>query len=162
MKIFLGSDHAGFKIKEELKSFLIEGGHDVTDFGAHELKVDDDFPDYVIPVAKAVAANALARGIVVGGSGQGEAICANRIKGIRAVVYYGREKRSDLSSDPRSDLGMIEFTREHNDANILSLGARFLDVDDAKNVVSKWISTEFSKDERHIRRLSKIDDLSKR
>src|SRR3989344_4517498 len=162
MKLFVGGDHAGFELKKELIEFLKSECHDVTDFGAFEMKPEDDYPDFVIPVAKAVAGNPLSRGIIIGGSGQGEAICANRFKGIRAVVFNGVSKRSDLKSGERSDLSYpdeIKLSREHNDSNVLSLGARFLNFDEVKEAVSKWLATPFSNEERHIRRLSKIKSL---
>jgi ribose 5-phosphate isomerase B len=152
MRLLIASDHAGFKLKEELKTYLTESGHEVTDFGAQKLQPEDDYPDFVIPVAKAVVANPLSRGIIIGGSGQGEAICANRFAGVRAVVYYGK-------TGPNLD--MIIFTRDHNDANILSLGARFLSVGEAKEAITAWLQTPFSNDPRHVRRLVKIEELSK-
>lgn len=164
MKIFIGGDHAGFELKNRLAEYLKSEGHEVTDFGPSKLDPEDDYPDYIVPVAKAVAGDSLSRGIIIGGSGQGEAICANRFKGIRAVVFYGNPKRSDLSADLRSDLGesdVIKFSREHNDANILSLGAWFLSFEEAKTAVKLWLETPFSDDERHIRRLSKIDSVIK-
>lgn len=155
MKIFIGGDHAGFELKKEIIEFLKSEGHDVTDFGAFELKPEDDYPDFVIPVAKAVASNPLSRGIIIGGSGQGEAICANRFSGVRAVVFNGQYRPKDGRELPDE----IILSREHNDANILSLGARFLNFDEAKKAVKKWLNTAFSGDERHVRRLSKIDNL---
>lgn len=156
MKIFIGGDHAGFELKKELIEFLKSEGYDVTDFGAHELKPDDDYPDFVIPVAKAVTADPLSRGIVIGGSGQGEAICANRFSGVRAVVFNGQYKPPDGREVPDE----IKISREHNDANILSLGARFLNFNETKSAVSEWLRTPFSNDDRHIRRLSKIDQIT--
>jgi ribose 5-phosphate isomerase B len=145
MKIAVGTDHAGYLMKEEVKKFLIASGHEVIDMGAHDLQSGDDYPDFVVPVARAVANNEVTRGIVFGGSGQGEAMVANRVKGVRATVYYG------------GTTDIIKLSREHNDANILSLGARFLSGDDAKHVVEMWLSTDFTHDERHARRIEKID-----
>jgi ribose 5-phosphate isomerase B len=155
MKIFIGADHAGFSLKESLKIFLGELGHDVTDFGAHELKEGDDYPDFCIPVAKAVASNPLSWGIVIGGSGQGEAICVNRLKGIRAVVFNGQYEPKDGRAVPAE----IKISREHNDANVLSLGSRFISDEEAKEAVKIWLETPFSGAERHVRRLKKIDEL---
>ena len=146
MKIFIGTDHAGFEIKEALVSFLKSLGHDVSDLGAHELEPLDDYPDYIKPVALAVAENEGSKGIILGGTGQGEAICANRVPGIRAAVYYGGP----------FDIALL--SREHNDANILSLGARFIDTDEAEGVVKAWLETKFSGDERHMRRIKKLDE----
>lgn len=178
MKVFIGGDHAGFELKNKLVEYLKAEGHEVIDFGAFEFNSGDDYPDFVVPVAEAVAKAGKrsdlssdprsdleeVRGIIIGGSGQGEAICANRFKGVRAVVFYGNPKRSDLSADLRSDLGeadIIKFSREHNDANILSLGARFLSFEEAKTAVKLWLETPFSGDERHVRRIKEIDDMTK-
>ena len=146
MKIFIGSDHAGFEIKEKLVPFLRTLGHEVEDMGAPTLEPLDDYPDYIFPVARAVAADVNVKGIIIGGTGQGEAICANRIKGVRAAVYYGGT----------FDIALL--SREHNDANILSLGARFIDIDEALKVTKVWLSTPFSAEERHIRRIKKLDN----
>jgi ribose 5-phosphate isomerase B len=153
MKLFIGADHAGYNLKEELKNFLKGQGHEVTDFGAHELNPDDDYPDFVIPVAKAVSADENSRGIIIGGSGQGEAICANRFKGVRAVVFNGQYKPTDGREVPDE----IKLSREHNDSNILSLGSRFLNVEEAKKAVITWLETPFSGEERHVRRIGKIE-----
>src|SRR3989338_8849168 len=149
MKLFVGGDHAGFELKKELIEFLKSEGHDVTDFGAFEMKPEDDYPNFVIPVAKAVSGNPLSRGIILGGSGQGEAICANRFSGIRALVFNGQYAPTDGRELPDE----IKISREHNDANILSLGARFLNFDEAKEAVSEWLAMPFSGEERHVRRL---------
>ncbi len=146
MKIFIASDHAGFEIKEHLVAFLKTLGHEVEDLGAHELEPLDDYPDYIKPVALAVAGDSSAKGIILGGTGQGEAICANRVPGIRAAVYYG------------GPFDVALLSREHNDANILSLGARFIDADEAEGVVKAWLETKFSGDERHVRRIKKLDE----
>jgi len=146
MKIYLGSDHAGYDLKEQLKKFLAEElDYEVTDFGAEVFDESDDYPDFIVPVAKAVANEKGSLGIILGGSGQGEAMVANRERGIRAAVYYG------------GPIEIITLSREHNDANILSLGARFLGVDNAKEAVKLWIETEFSCNQRHKRRIEKID-----
>jgi ribose 5-phosphate isomerase B len=146
MRIFIGSDHAGFEIKEHLVPFLKSLGHEVEDFGAHKFEPLDDFPNYIEPVALAVAKEKGTKGVILGGSGQGEAMCANRIKGIRAAVYYG------------GPLGVVILSREHNDANILSLGARFIDVDEAEAVVKVWLETNFLGDERLVRRINELDE----
>jgi len=149
MKIFIGSDHAGFELKGKLIPFLKELGHEVEDKGAFELNKEDDYPDFVRPVASAVASDPeRSRGIVLGGSGQGEAMAANRIKGVRAVEYYAPSRR---------DVSIIKDSRGHNDSNVLSLGARFLSEDEAKSAVKDWLETPFSGDERHVRRIAKLD-----
>lgn len=146
MKIYIGTDHAGFELKEKLKVFLGEIGYVVEDMGTHAYDEKDDYPDLVRPVAEAVAHEKDARGIIIGGSGQGEAICANRVHGVRAAVYYG------------GPVDIVVLSREHNDANILSLGARFIDEEEAQEVVKLWLTTPFSGDERHVRRIRKIDE----
>lgn len=145
MKIFIGTDHAGFELKEALVLFLKTLGHDVEDMGAHTFEALDDYPDFIRPAAEAVAVNPDSRGIILGGSGQGEAMCANRVKGVRAAVYYG------------GAVDIVILSREHNNANILSLGARFIEEDEAKEVVRVWLETPFSTDEKHARRIKKID-----
>lgn len=154
MKIYLASDHAGFEIKEELKKYLPELGlgYEVVDMGAFSLNEEDDYPDFVMPLAEEVAKSPDTFGIVIGGSGQGEAMCANRVPGIRAAVFYGQED-STVSPDT---FEIVKLAREHNDANILSIGARFVDIDEAKFAVELFLKTEFSKDERHVRRLNKF------
>jgi len=150
MIIYLGTDHAGFELKEKLKIFLQELGHEVKDLGAHSFNPKDDYPDFIRPVAEAVQVDKESRGIVLGGSGQGEAIVANRIKGIRAVVYYG-------SPTSVNNHEIVELSRRHNNANILSLGARFISEKEAKKAVKLWLETPFSGDERHKRRINKIE-----
>ncbi len=145
MKIYIGTDHAGFELKEMLVVFLRELGHEVEDMGAHSYEALDDYPDFIRPVAEAVAGDTEARGIIIGGSGQGEAMCANRVSGARAAVYYG------------GPFDIAVLSREHNDANILSLGARFVDEDEAKEVVRVWLETPFGGEEKHARRIAKID-----
>ncbi len=145
--IFFGTDHAGFKLKEVLKGFLSKQGYPVKDLGTSS-EESVDYPDFIYPVAKAVAKNPVeSRGIILGGSGQGEAITANRVKGIRAAVFYGGPEK------------IIALSREHNDANILSLGARFVSEKEAKGVVKLWLDTPFSGEERHKRRIKKIEGL---
>ena len=145
MTIYLASDHAGFALKEELRGFLIEQGCHVVDLGPSRYDEKDDYPDFVLPVARKVAEDpARVRGIVLGGSGEGEAMAANRLKGVRAVVWYGKNDR------------IITLSREHNNANILSIGARFVVPDEAREAVRLFLSTPFSGDERHVRRLAKF------
>ncbi len=145
MKIFLGSDHAGFGLKNAIAEMLREKGHNISDLGDQEPNPEDDYPDFIFPVARAVAADPESRGIIFGGSGQGEAMTANRLKGVRAAVYYGGSK------------DILTLSREHNDANILSLGARLLSEAQAKEAVELWLTTPFSNEERHVRRIKKLD-----
>ncbi|MBI2541661.1 RpiB/LacA/LacB family sugar-phosphate isomerase [Candidatus Woesearchaeota archaeon] len=146
-KIFLGADHAGFELKERIKSFLVKGGFDVIDKGAHEYNKNDDYPDFIVPAAKSVVKNKNSKGIIFGASGQGEAIAANRVKGVRAAVYYGNNPE------------IIRLSRTHNNANVLSLGARFITKEKALEAVKSWLNTDFSNEERHIRRVKKLDKL---
>ncbi len=145
MKIHLATDHAGFEIKKQVKQQLEDSGYEVIDHGAYTFDADDDYPDFIIPCAKAVAEDKDSIGIIFGGSGQGEAMVANRIPGVRAGVFYGRE---DL---------IVQLLREHNNANILSIGARFvMDHELVQKAVHAFITTAFSGEERHIRRINKF------
>ena len=145
--IYIGSDHAGYKLKEKIKTFLVELGYEVSDKGAFELNNFDDYPDFIIPVAKLVSQDTKSFGIVLGGSGQGEAMCANKTKEIRATVYCG------------GNLEIIKISREHNNANILSLGARFMSDAKAYQAVKLFLETRFSSEERHIRRINKMENI---
>lgn len=150
MKVFIGTDHAGYELKEILKEYIIELGHEVEDVGAFEYEKTDDYPVFIARVARKIQEDPEQyKGIILGGSGQGEAMVANRFIGVRATVYYG------FSDD------IIELSREHNNANVLSLGARFLIEDEAKRVVRKWLSLEFPGQERHVRRLELMDEEAK-
>lgn len=156
MKVYFGADHAGFELKEKLLEYVTELGHHAIDLGAYEYDPEDDFPDFIVPVAHRVSQSfEPARGIVLGGSGQGEAIAANRFQRIRCVVFNGQYDPRDGRNLPDE----IILSREHNDSNMLSLGARYLNEDEAKMAVRVWLATEFSNDERHVRRLQKITDI---
>ena len=141
--IVLATDHAGFELKEHVKNFLSEKGYNVKDFGALEYNALDDYPDFILPAAKHIAEHNL-KGIIFGGSGQGEAMAANRIKGIRAAVFYNGTSE------------IIELSRMHNNANILSIGARFLSNKDAELIIELWLSTDFEQG-RHEKRINKLD-----
>lgn len=159
--VYIASDHAGFALKTALIDHIgAMLGHDVVDLGAHELVADDDYPDFITPLARKVAADPGSRGIILGGSGQGEAMCANRIPGVRACVFYGpRSVTAALDVDGgRSEDGydIIRLPRRHNDANILSLGARFISGEEADTAVRLFLDTPFSGDARHVRRLAKF------
>ncbi|MES2087609.1 MAG: RpiB/LacA/LacB family sugar-phosphate isomerase [Patescibacteria group bacterium] len=161
MKIYIGSDHAGFELKGMISRFLMNLGHEVVDKGAYQFLPDDDYPDFIIPVAQAISNDGgdpeRSRGIIFGGSGQGEAIVANRFPHVRAVVFNGQYAPKDGREIPNE----IKISREHNDSNILSLGARFLNEAEAQAAVKLWLETAFSNDGRHIRRLQKVDLISK-
>ena len=149
-KIILGTDHAGFELKEEIKKFLINEGFEVEDVGAHKLDPHDDYPDFISKAAKKVAKNQESRGVIFGASGQGEAIVANKIPGIRAALYYG------------NNIDIVELSRTHNNTNILSLGARFLKKEEAIIALKLWLKTPFSDKERHVRRLEKISKIEEK
>ena len=144
-KIFLSGDHAGFKLKAKLKSFLEKKGYEIKDFGPIEYNPKDDYPDFVVPMAKEVVKTKNSRGIIIAGSGQGEIIAANRVKGARAVLFYG------------GNSNILKLSRAHNNSNILSLGARFLNEAQVKKAVSIWLKAPFSNAVRHKRRLRKLE-----
>lgn len=145
MKIYLASDHAGFDLKESIKSYLIEKGYQVEDQGAFSKNPDDDYPDFISKAAERVSNDETSRGIVFGKSGGGEVIVANKFKNVRAVVGFSLEN--------------VRLSREHNDANVLCLGAEFTNDENAKRFVNIFLSTPFSNEERHIRRINKIRNL---
>jgi len=154
-KIYIGTDHAGFELKNELIPFIKKLGYEVVDCGAYKFDKEDDYPDFVELVAKAVALNPEHNhGIIIGMSGQGEAIVANRFPNVRATVFYGYS--SFFSKDD-----VIKLGREHNDSNVLSLGAGFIKIKEAKRAVKTWLTTNFSNKERHIRRIKKIERISR-
>ena len=156
MKIFIGTDHAGFGLKEVLVPHLKNKGHEVVDKGAYKFDEADDYPDFIVPVAEEVSKDPInSRGVILGATGQGEAICANKFPHVRAVVYYGEAK---CVVDDEANI--ILRSREHNDANVLSLGARYLTDDQVIRAVDQWLETEFSQGERHVRRLKKIEDIT--
>ncbi len=146
--IHLATDHAGFEYKEKVKAFLLEKGCLVIDHGAEVYTEGDDYPEYIAKAARAVSdSKGEEKAVIFGGSGQGEAMVANRFPHVRAVVCYGGEKAQEI----------VVLSREHNDANVLSIGARFVDEDELTTLVDIWLSTSFSQDERHLRRINKID-----
>lgn len=160
MKIFLAADHAGFALKEKLKPFLTSLGHEIEDCGAFVFNAEDDYPDFVVPCAKKVAGNAGSVGIVIGGSGQGEAMAANRVPGIRAAVWYGDASGSEIFDEAGGEItepfASVRLSRTHNDANILSLGARFITDETGEAAVRIFLSTPFPRDSRHLRRIQKF------
>ncbi len=155
MKLYFASDHAGFALKHSLITEAQALGHETEDCGAHALTPGDDYPDFVTPCAEKVAGEPGSFGVVIGGSGQGEAMCANRVRGVRAAVYYGPEPHPQTDADGDT-LTMLESERAHNDANILSLGARFLSEEQASDALRVFLKTSFSGEERHVRRLAKF------
>lgn len=143
--IYIGADHGGFELKEKLKAWLLENGFETEDLGAYTLNPSDDYPDFIIPVAEKVANDHGGTGIILGRSGNGEAIAANKVDGVRAAICLDAE--------------MARKARSDNDANVLSLGADFVDFDTAKRIVKTFLETPFSNGERHIRRLEEIEEV---
>ena len=141
MKIGVAGDQAGFKYKEQIKKWLIDKGHTVDDFGTDSEK-PCDYPDIMRPVAKAVAAGKCERAVIFGGSGNGEAMVANRVKGVRCAIAW--------------DLRSARLSRQHNDANILSMGQRMLAIEEVIEIVELWLNTPFDGG-RHLGRIQKID-----
>lgn len=142
MKIAIGSDHAGFHYKQAISLHLRNGGHEVVDFGT-ESDTPVDYPDFILPVARAVAAGDAERGIVLGGSGNGEAMAANRIRGVRCGLCWNLES--------------ARLTRAHNDANVLSLGERMMDLETALAIVDVFLGVPFEGG-RHLARIRKLDE----
>lgn len=142
MRIALASDHAGYRYKQRLAVLLAGWGHEVVDFGAHS-EEPSDYPAFVRPAALAVARGECDRGVVLGGSGNGEAIVANRVRGVRCTLCWSVESAS--------------LARQHNDANVLSLGQRLVAENELEAIVRTWMDTAFEGG-RHVRRLSMIDD----
>jgi len=142
-KIVLATDHAGFELKEYVKNMLSDKGIEIKDFGAYSYDSQDDYPDFILPAAQYIADNNFV-GIIFGGSGQGEAIAANRIKGIRAAVFYNGPDE------------IVQLSKLHNNANVLSIGARFVNQSRAEEIIDLWLSTSFEEG-RHQRRIEKLD-----
>jgi ribose 5-phosphate isomerase B len=144
MRIHIGSDHAGLEFKNELITHLVVNGHDVTDHGPYEYDALDDYPDFCIPCAEAVAKDSTSVGIVLGGSGNGEQISANKVKGIRAALVWSLET--------------AKLAREHNNANVISVGQRQHTAQEVKDFIDLFLATKFPGDERHVRRIQKVSN----
>ncbi len=148
-KILLATDHAGFDLKENLKPFLLKLGYVVEDKGAFEYNSEDDYPDFISKAVQEVSENPTEfKAIILGASGQGEAMLANRFKNIRATVCYSY------------NLEIVKLSREHNNANVLSLGAQFLTEDQAKEIIELWLKTNLLEDEKYSRRIQKAENLT--
>ena len=164
MKIYIASDHAGFELKEKIKNYLSQENLEVEDCGAFEFNKDDDYPDFISKAAQGVSEDPdNSRGIIFGGSGQAEMMVANKFKNVRCALFYGSSiptKPADvtgrISNDPYE---MIRLTREHNNANMLSLGVRFITDDEAIKVTKLWLEAPFPGHERHVRRINKIKEI---
>lgn len=155
MRIYLAADHAGFELKEKIKKYLEGLKYEVKDFGAFKYEPEDDYPDFIFPAIKALSEDVKSlvfdsRAIIFGGSGQGEAMIANRFREVRAVVC---DDNKDLEKK-------VKTWREHNDSNVLSFGVRFIDEESVKNTLKMWLETPFLNEPRHSRRLGKIDKIN--
>ena len=142
MRIHIGSDHAGLKLKGALVEYLQSKGHDVTDHGPHEYDELDDYPDFCIPTAVATVDDSDSLGIVLGGSGNGEQIAANKVKGVRAALAWSVET--------------AKLAREHNNANVVGIGGRMHSFEECTEIIDAFIATPFTNEERHVRRIHKI------
>mgnify|MGYP000940992495 CR=1 FL=1 len=147
MKIAIGADHAGFELKEKLREFLQDDDYDVIDVGPAAFQPGDDYPIYAAQVARMVSSGEADRGILICDSGIGVDIVANRFAGVRSALVHDEE--------------LAKITRQHNDSNVLSLGAMIVDEDKAKRIVTNWLETEFSHAERHQRRIEEIEELDR-
>lgn len=142
MRLHIGSDHAGLELKSELIAHLVNTGHDITDHGPYEYDALDDYPVFCIPAAEATAKDPASLGIVIGGSGNGEQMAANKVKGVRAALAWSIET--------------AKLGKEHNNANVVAIGGRMHSIEDCKAIIDAFIATPFSNDERHIRRINLI------
>jgi ribose 5-phosphate isomerase B len=162
MKVYLASDHAGFELKKILVDFLKAESFEVEDCGPLVYDAADDYPPLIAAGASKLSADAAAgidsKAIVLGASGQGEAMVANRFPHVRCAVYYGAPQGEQVDMSGKS-LSMIQSTRAHNNANCLSLGARFLDIETAKKVTLEWLRESFTNESRHERRINAIESV---
>ncbi|WP_106848357.1 ribose-5-phosphate isomerase [Blastococcus sp. Marseille-P5729] len=148
MRVYIGCDHAGFELKNHLVQHLQNAGHDVTDLGAHVYDKDDDYPPFCIAAAEAVRDDAGSLGVVIGGSGNGEQIAANKVAGIRAALAWSTETAA--------------LAREHNNAQVIGIGARMHSLEEAAEIVDVFLATKWSENERHQRRIDLIADYESR
>lgn len=160
MKIFFAADHAGFALKNALIEHVRTRGYEVEDLGAFAFDPEDDYPDFMVPLAKKVATEQDSCGIIVGGSGQGEAMSVNRVRGVRAAVFYGPMRVTSAleieGGHSEDGYDAVRLPRRHNDANVLSIGARFVSGEEADEAVRIFLNTPFSGSPRHARRLAKF------
>ena len=164
MNIALSTDHAGFEAVGRLKAYIESLGHSVSYYGPTEFDAEDDYPELIARAARAVAKGDTDLGIILGGSGQGEAMAANRFKGVRAAVFYGPvaaktavDAEGNQSDDPYE---IVKLSRRHNNANILSLSGRFLSEDEMQTAIKIWLETPSASAERHLRRIQQLDEIS--
>ncbi|MFI3284584.1 MAG: ribose 5-phosphate isomerase B [Erysipelotrichaceae bacterium] len=146
MRIAIAADHGGFEYKQQLIPLLLKWGHEIMDYGTYS-EDSVDYPDYIGPLAKDVAKGYFDRGIVICGTGIGVSIVSNKVEGIRCALV--------------SQVEVAKITREHNDSNILAMGARVIDFDTCQKITKTWLDTDFSKEERHIQRIEKISEFEK-
>ncbi len=160
MKVYFAADHAGYNLKNALVEHVRTLGYDVEDLGAHELNSADDYPDYALTLAKRLVADEGSCGILACGTGEGEAMAANRISGIRASVFYGPRRAAEAlnveGEHSKDGFDIVRLARKHNNANILAIGARFVSPPEADEAVRIFLETPFSSDPRHARRLAKF------
>jgi ribose 5-phosphate isomerase B len=147
MRVYLGSDHAGFEAKNAVAHHLERGGHEVVDLGPHEFDAEDDYPPYCLATAAEVAADAGSLGVVLGGSGNGEQMAANKVPGVRAALAWKPE--------------IAKLAREHNDANVIGIGARMHTTEEILAIVDEFIEVPFSGEARHARRIAQLSDYEK-
>jgi ribose 5-phosphate isomerase B len=145
MRVHIGSDHAGLELKNALIEHLKSSGHDVVDHGPHVYDALDDYPVFCIPAAQGVASENGSFGIVLGGSGNGEQMAANKVKGIRAALVWSVET--------------AKLAREHNDANVIAIGGRMHPIEVCKELIDVFLATPFSNDERHVRRIGQVSNF---
>lgn len=163
MKIALSTDHAGYEQLQQIEEYLGAAGYECHNFGPAVYDADDDYPDYIYPAVQAVARGEYEAGIILGGSGQGEAMVANRMPGVRCTLFYSPalaqgdlDAEGNRSEDPYE---ILKLSRQHNHANVLSLAGRFLELDTMKQAIDTWLTTPYSSEPRHQRRVDKIDKL---
>ena len=142
MRLHIGSDHAGLELKSELIAYLVNNRHDITDHGPYQYDALDDYPVFCIPAAEATAKDPSSLGIVIGGSGNGEQMAANKVKGVRAALAWSIET--------------AKLGKEHNNANVVAIGGRMHSIEECKAIIDAFIATPFSNDERHVRRINLI------
>lgn len=163
MTIYLATDHAGFELKEKIKHHLIEDGFTVEDCGAYEYDPNDDYPDFIRHAAEKISENPENKAIIFGGSGQAENMVANKFRGVRSALFYAPAsptQAADISGRVSDDVfEIVRLTRIHNNANVLSLGVRFLQEEDAYRAVKIFLETDFSGEERHVRRIEKMNQI---
>lgn len=166
MRIYVAADHAGFEMKERVSTDLMKMGHEVVDCGAYKLDNSDDYPDFIGKAAEKLSKDSGSRGIIFGGSGQGEAMTANKYPNVRCALFYipaippaEIDITGRLSNDSYE---MLKLIREHNDANMLSLSSRFLRYHEAMRAIELFLGIHFPGDERHSRRIKKISEIEKK